>query len=186
MNDLIKPQARDRELVIHELPDEMLVYDLAAHKAYCLNRSAAIIWNLCDGNHTTAEMAGHLATALNAAENEEVVRLALDELEKCELLQTPIKNDKNAVVERRISRRELTRRLGIAAAFSLPFISILIAPTAAQSASLKSNGVSCGLSEECASGCCDPVASVCAVVEVCGARGIRRGTDKTITINKSR
>lgn len=162
MNDSIKPLVRHHELIVQELHGELLVYDLAAHKAYCLNQSAAMVWNLCDGNSTVADMAAHLATRLNTGRDEEVVRFALEELAECKLLQTPIKG---AAGEGQITRRELTRRVGIAAA-SLPLIIALNAPTAAQSASrLLPNGASCTLSADCASGCCD--ANQCEDISVC-------------------
>lgn len=173
MNDSIKPHARHHELIIQELPDELLVYDLAANKAYCLNRSAMIVWNLCDGGSTVADLANHLATALNAARSEGTVWLALEELKKCDLLlEIPKRRAVEKGKEVLLTRRELTRRLGIAAA-SLPMIIALVAPTAAQNASRRANGEACGsLSEVCVSGCCDPVSSVCAQIEVCDS-----GTD---------
>lgn len=172
MNDSIKPRARQNELITQEMPDELLVYDLAAHKAYCLNRTAAIIWNLCDGDSTITDLATRSAAAANAAISEEAVWLALDELEKFGLLQVPAAR----ADAKRISRRELTRRLGFAAAASLPLIIALTAPTAAQSASLKSNGTACTLGDECASGCCDPGLSVCTIIEVCNTAPRRNST----------
>ena len=40
----LMPRARQDELVVEELPDETLVYDLKRHKARCLNRTAALVW----------------------------------------------------------------------------------------------------------------------------------------------
>ena len=50
------PFARKREghLVIDELPDEVLVYDLDRHKAHCLNQTAALVWQHCDGKMAIA------------------------------------------------------------------------------------------------------------------------------------
>src|SRR2546423_15689116 len=42
------PRARDARLVIQELPDELLVYDLERHRAHSLNRTAALVWRHCD------------------------------------------------------------------------------------------------------------------------------------------
>ena len=44
-----RPRARKQGLLIERLPDEVLVYDLDRKKAHCLNGSAALIWNHCDG-----------------------------------------------------------------------------------------------------------------------------------------
>ena len=38
------PRARTSELIVKELPDETLVYDLANDKAHCLNHTAALVW----------------------------------------------------------------------------------------------------------------------------------------------
>ena len=40
----LMPRARQDELVVEELQDETLVYDLERHKARCLNRTAALVW----------------------------------------------------------------------------------------------------------------------------------------------
>ena len=50
------PKARQHGLVIQEMPDEVLVYDLDTNKAHCLNRSAALVWRSCDGNNTVADI----------------------------------------------------------------------------------------------------------------------------------
>ena len=39
------PKARQEQLTVRELPDETVVYDLARHKAHCLNPTAALIWS---------------------------------------------------------------------------------------------------------------------------------------------
>ena len=46
------PKARHNKLVIQELEDEVLVYDLERNQAHCLNRTAALIWEHCDGKQT--------------------------------------------------------------------------------------------------------------------------------------
>ena len=40
--ELMLPEARQDGLVIEELLEEILVYDLKRHRAYCLNRTAAL------------------------------------------------------------------------------------------------------------------------------------------------
>ena len=49
------PLARRERLLVEELPDEVLVYDLDREKAHCLNRTAALIWNHCDGRTTVED-----------------------------------------------------------------------------------------------------------------------------------
>ena len=53
----LMPRARQDELVVEELPDETLVYDLKRHEAHCLNRTSALAWRRCDGRTTVAEVA---------------------------------------------------------------------------------------------------------------------------------
>ena len=46
------PHARTDNLVIRELDDETLVYDMERDEAHCLNQTAALVWKQCDGkNH---------------------------------------------------------------------------------------------------------------------------------------
>ena len=40
----LRPKARQEGLLVQEVPDEVLVYDTASHKAHCLNRTAAVVW----------------------------------------------------------------------------------------------------------------------------------------------
>ncbi len=51
----LMPRARQDELVVEELSDETLVYDLKRHKANCLNRTAALVWQDCDGQTSVAQ-----------------------------------------------------------------------------------------------------------------------------------
>ena len=43
MNEYFLPTARKNDLVIQELPDELLIYDLSRNKALCLNQTAKLI-----------------------------------------------------------------------------------------------------------------------------------------------
>ena len=43
------PRARKEGLVVQDMPDELLVYDVDRHKAHCLNQTAALVWKRCDG-----------------------------------------------------------------------------------------------------------------------------------------
>ena len=147
------PQARTEKLVVQTLADETLVYDLASHQAHCLNRTATAVWEHCDGRTTVADMAARLGQDLNAPAEEDVVRLALDQLESVHLLQawTPTRTE-----GRLVSRRQLVRQLGLGAALAIPAITSIIAPEAAQAASCQPNGSGsfCTSNAQCCSGCC--------------------------------
>jgi len=125
------PRAREDGLVVQELPDEILVYDLSRHRAYCLNRTAAMVWRHCDGQTTIAEMAALLENELKIPADEKIVWMALDRLERAHLLKERVGLPEEAA---RCSRREVLRTLGLVGglALLLPVVSSIITPTAAQ------------------------------------------------------
>lgn len=123
------PQAREEDLLIHELPDETLVYDLNRHRAHSLNRTAAFIWRHCDGRTTAAEMAALAQRELNVAADEDVVWAVLRRLGKARLLQERITPPPDVP---HYSRREMVRKLGMAAGLAL--VVSIVAPEAAQAA----------------------------------------------------
>src|ERR1700674_441139 len=83
-----KPLARKAGLVIQELPDEVLVYDLERDRAHCLNQTAAFVWQRCDGRTSTGEIARSLGQEVNAAVDEKVVWFAIDQLGRNHLMAT--------------------------------------------------------------------------------------------------
>jgi hypothetical protein len=124
-------------MVVKELPDEVLVYDLEQHKAHCLNLSAAQIWKLCDGRTTVSEITRKVNLELGVPVDEEVVLFALDQLGTARLLQ-------ERVVSPGISRRQVIKRLGLVAV-AVPLVTSLLAPTAQANLSCKS----CFTSADC-------------------------------------
>ena len=50
------PKARQEQLIVKELPDELLIYDLQSDKAHCLNETAALVWKNCDGHKTVEQL----------------------------------------------------------------------------------------------------------------------------------
>jgi hypothetical protein len=123
------PQARTEGLVVRELPDEVLVYDLERHKAHCLNSTAAAVWRHCDGQTGPEEIGFRLAKDFGEPVEADVVWLALDQLSSLNLLETPV------VRAEGVSRSQLLKRAGlVAAAISVPAVVSLAAPTAAMAA----------------------------------------------------
>ena len=155
------PRARQEKLLVHELTDEVLVYDLERHKAHCLNKTAALVWNRCDGETGVAEITRLLGQQMGAAVDEDMVRLALDQLERARLLgERPSQATRD-----RVSRRMLIRRMGVAAAVSLPLVVSILSPTSAQAVSCMAAGGLCpnGKSDCCAGlSCVGPVPNHCA------------------------
>lgn len=144
------PCARKDGLLVQELANEVLVYDLERHKAHCLNPTAAQIWKHCDGRTSVAQMTRLLEKSLGTGVDEDVVWCALNQLEKDHLLE-----DKVAwpVGMERISRRELVRRVGVAAVL-LPLITTIAAPTALANVSCTGSCTPGGINNGgCATGC---------------------------------
>ena len=134
------PQARQDGLVVRELPDEVLVYDLEKHEAHCLNGTAALVWKACDGSRTPAQLATHLSL------EEDIVWLGLEELWKRQLLQ----GERTPVREGAISRSDMLKRVGVGAAvISLPAVVSLVAPTAAHAVTCLNTGGACTVTTQC-------------------------------------
>jgi Coenzyme PQQ synthesis protein D (PqqD) len=119
-------------MILRQLKDEFLLYDQKSKKAHCLNRVAADVWLLCDGNRTVAQIIRQLQGRAKSPIDENVVRFTLRRLQragllesgagKVELLQLP-------------SRRLLVKKLGVAAAAAVPIVTSILVPTPAEAAS---------------------------------------------------
>src|SRR5215469_2439855 len=133
------PLARDEELVIQELPDEVLVYDLKRHKAHSLNKTSAFIWNHCDGQTSANEIAKLMAKEWQTPGSEDAVWFALDKLGKADLLQERITLPPQ---QAGMSRRSAMRRLGIGALL-VPVVMTIVSPTAMAGASVPPACVPC-------------------------------------------
>lgn len=153
-----KPVARKNGLVVQELPDEVLVYDVDRDKAHCLNQTAAMVWQHCDGSASTAEIAQSLEEKLHTPVDEKVVWLALDQLGRNDLLaEQPMPPSMFAG----LNRREMVRALGIAAAITIPVVTSIVAPTPAQASSCLPSGASCTSGAQCCSGTCTGAPLAC-------------------------
>jgi hypothetical protein len=63
-----RPLRRDGYLM-QELDDEIVLFDPNKTQALCLNATASLIWGLCDGGNTVAEMVQLLGDAFPDAED---------------------------------------------------------------------------------------------------------------------
>jgi hypothetical protein len=134
---------------VRELTDELLVYDLDTHRAVCLNSTAAEVWRLCDGRRTAADIRGALEKSCGGPVPEELVWLALEQLGRDNLLDTrPARPAELAG----LSRREMLRRVGLAAAVALPAVSSIVAPTPAEASSCLPAGATCSTDAQCCTG----------------------------------
>jgi hypothetical protein len=145
----VMPQARNKGLVVQKLAEEVVVYDTGSQKAHCLNSSAALIWEHCDGKRTVRELSDLLEGDQRG--KEEMVWVALDQLEKSQLLQHPITRP-NAIAG--MNRRQMLKAAGIVAMIAVPVVSTIVAPKAAQAVTCLATGQGCTISAQCCSGLC--------------------------------
>ncbi len=159
MNNSQKPTARKDGLVIQEMPDEILVFDLETNKAHCLNETAAFVWKACDGKNSVADITKLFGNQSGTPVQEDLVWLAIDQLNENNLLEAELKADFNGQ-----SRREVIKKIGLAAVIALPIISSLVAPTAALAVTCSgTQGSTCvlggGTSICCNGVCCQPAST---------------------------
>ena len=131
-NKNVKPLAIANQLVVQELKDETLIYNLQTNRAVCLNQTSAFVWNRCDGQTSVAEISRQLAEKTNQPGDEEIVWLALDQLTEENLIA---ENQSVVFHFSGVTRREAIKKAGLATLIALPLVSALIAPTAASAAS---------------------------------------------------
>ena len=152
MNDArpaLMPKARKDRLIIKELPDETLVYDLDTDKAHCLNVAASLVWKKCNGSRGVSDIAQSLSTSLGVdamEDKEQIVWFALAELDKFKLLESQGIVPASAIK----SRRQIIKTLGITA-MALPLVATMIVPISAEAASC---GQSCVNPPDCTAAAC--------------------------------
>jgi hypothetical protein len=125
MKSINNPKGRHNDLVVQDSENEVLIYDLKLNKAYCLNETSALIWRLCDGTNSVAEIIQSISEELKLTVSDDIVWLALDQLKQDNLL---VNGDEVEVKFNGLSRREVVRKAGAASMIALPFIASLIAP----------------------------------------------------------
>lgn len=118
------PKAKTADLVVQESGKELLLYNLTANKAFCLNETSAIVYQSCDGKTTFAEL------KKQSHFSDELIFLALEELKRENLLE----ENYSSPLER-LSRRQAVKKIGLSSLSALPVITSIVAPTAAASAS---------------------------------------------------
>lgn len=168
-NSQQRPVARKEGLVIQEMPDEVLVFDLETNKAHCLNETAAFVWKACDGVNSVADITRAFGSQSGTPVEESLVWLAIDQLNESNLLAEQVKADFKGQ-----SRREVIKKIGLAAVIALPIVSSLVAPSAAMAVTCSgapnqpcvgngNNGICCG------GNCCEGQAFPCNAGNTCGA-----------------
>lgn len=126
------PKSRNQNLVVQEIDNEIMIYDLNDDKVYGLNETSAIIWGMCDGTRTIAEISRQMSEKLNTPVSEDYVWLALRDLQKENLLTDEFEIENKFAG---MSRRQIIRKIGFASMVALPVVFSLVAPTAVTAAS---------------------------------------------------
>jgi len=114
-------------LTVQEVHDELLVFHPDRNEASALNRSAALVFQLCDGEHDVDSMRQALDASGLGPASDDAVWLALDELADADLIVL------NVTPPEHLGRRELLKKLGAgaaAAAIILPVVETIGAPPA--------------------------------------------------------
>ena len=128
------PKARQNDILVERVGDETIVYDGERHEAHSLNRSATLVWQHSDGEHSVPQLAELLGSELGIEPDESLVEYALDRLANAHLIE----NEPAASLSRRDAVRRLT--LAGAAVVGLPIVLSMVAPTEAMAASGNQNG----------------------------------------------
>ena len=138
------PKARVDAVVVEQVGDELLIYDLKRDKAHSLNETAARVFRHCDGKRRAPELATLLSDESGQVVDEELVRGALSRLSEARLLAEPLAPGE----DRGWSRREAMRKLGYvgAAGLAFPVVKSIVAPTSASAGTTACAGLdaSCG------------------------------------------
>ena len=115
------------DLIIERCGSEMVVFVPASNEAHSLNQTASLIFDLCDGVTTRAQMVAALQDVGLPADTA-IVNLALAELAEASLV---IVDDERPQVG--VSRRTVIRRLGLSATAIalLPVVETILVQSAA-------------------------------------------------------
>lgn len=152
-------------MIVRQLREETVVYDLASHEAHCLNPTAALVWEWCDGETAVPEMTRRLGERLGTPVRDEIVWGALRQLGRARLLEGKVEPPRG----KGVSRRELLKTSTLAAAM-LPVVVSLVAPTPAVAA------FTCNPPNCIASNACRPTIDLC---QCCGPPNCVKKCDAT-------
>lgn len=130
MHQVYQPRGLRQELSIQQVGDETLIYDERRHKACCLNLVSSAVWKYCDGTQSVTQIAAALSADLSKPATEEIVRLALAQMEENGLLEPHphLPAEASLAGLGPISRRSMMAKVGAGAAVMLPAIAMVLAP----------------------------------------------------------
>lgn len=147
MGNSQNPTARKNGLVVQEMPEEVLVYDLNTNKAHCLNQTAAFVWKSCNGKNSVADIKFLLEKKFGSPVSEDFIWLAIDQLNKDSLLQEKVASRFEGV-----SRRDVIKKIGLASMVALPVVASLAVPNSALASSTCTARGACNEATDCNTG----------------------------------
>ena len=157
-----RPETRNENIVIQEMNKEILIYDLNTNKAFCLNETSAIIYQLCDGTRNIHEIVQSFNQITKNSITDDLIWLALDKFKQDNLLE----DDSIEINFNGLSRLQVIKKVGLASLIALPLVSSVVAPTAGMAASLAPTNqplnAACSAPSQCASGNCFNNSKCCA------------------------
>ncbi len=143
-----KPIARNLNIVVQEIENEIMIYDLNVNRVFCLNETSSLIFGLCNGKRTVSEISDLISKRLSTLVSEEFVWFALAELKKNGLLEN---TDQSINHFGGLSRREIIKKVGLTSMIALPLISSVVAPSAAMAQSCTLLGMGAIITSFCSS-----------------------------------
>jgi hypothetical protein len=129
-DDRILPRVRTNGLVIKELPDETLIYDVESNTAFCLNKAATVIMNACDGRATIADTRRAVQKDTGSPIEDDLIWNTVEEFRQRNLLADAAEPFTQKLVPRRTLLKQAAA-LGVA----VPVVMALAAPPALHAAS---------------------------------------------------
>ena len=124
------PRVRTNGLVVKELPDETLIYDVETNTAFCLNKAATVIMNACDGRSTIADAQRELRQHAGSEVDSGLIWNTVEEFRRRDLLTGSAGPFTQELVPRRALLKQAAA-LGVA----VPIVMALAAPPALHAAS---------------------------------------------------
>lgn len=154
MKTEIYPISIRQQIVTQIVENEIFIYELNTNKVWCLNETCSFVWKMCDGTNDVREITKAISTEFKVNTDESIVWLTLDSFNKAGLLENGEEVMRSA--EKKFSRREAIKKVGLTTMLALPIISTVIAPTAAQAQSscIPFGGV-CNFDNFTQSNCCN-------------------------------
>ena len=107
----MNPSKRTSGVYVEKLPEEIVLYDKTNDKVHCLNKTAAAVWESCDGTRTVDDLVSAAEGKVGGPLDREVVLEALKVLERANLLEA---GGVMVADARLTSRREAVGKIALA------------------------------------------------------------------------